>query len=114
MTDDETKFIESLMREIRRASDDQCAVLDGKLAILDQRMVEADLYVSDQIETMITRAKLRQRDIVGHLEDLKSVVTREVSMESGANVDHETAAMAERLAPQESVRQVINDSYRVN
>ena len=97
MTDDESQFIESLMKQIENASKQQRDVLDAKLIALNHRMLEADLHISDQIETMIARTRLRQRDIVRQLEDLKAVVTRQPGLMHGD--DDGVAAIAPRFAP---------------
>jgi len=97
VSDDESQFIESLMKQIERASREQRDALDSKLIALNHRMLEADLHISDQIETMISRARLRQNDIVRQLEDLKAVVTRQPHLMHGD--DDGVAAIAPRFAP---------------
>ena len=115
MTDEETKFIEALMRQIEKASQEKREVLNDKLVRLDQRLVQEDLHISDLIETIIHRARKREENTIEQLEELRSLVSHRVQIAPPLPIaDQDTAEMANRFAPHDTVRQVVNDSYRMN
>lgn len=110
MTDDESQFIESLMQQIERASQDKRDVLNSKLRKLDQRLLQEDQHISDLIETIIDRARKREENTIEQLEELRSLVSHRVQI-SPPPLPSE-AEIAERFAPErETFRQVVNDSY---
>lgn len=116
MTDEETKFVEALVLQIETASAEKRKALNDRLMRLDQTMVRDDLHVSDLIETIIHRARKREENTIEQLEELRSLVSHRVQISPPPlpPADHETTEMANRFAskPQESVRQVVNDSFQ--
>lgn len=118
MTEEESKFVETLMRQIETASQEKREALSEKLVQLNHRLVQEDLHISDMIETVIHRTRKRENDMIEQLEELRSLVSHRVQYTPPPLplADQGTAEMANRFAskPQESVRQVVNDSYRVN
>lgn len=116
MTDEETKFVETLMRQIETASQEKREVLGQKLVQLDQRLRDEDLHISDLIETVIDRTRKRENDMIEQLEELRSLVSHRVQVAPPPLplADQATTEMANRFAskPQDSVRQVVNDSFQ--
>lgn len=114
MTDDESKFIESLMQTIEQASQEKLAVLNDKLVKLDQRLVQEDLHISDLIETIIDRARKREENTIDQLEELRALVSHRsyASPPPLPPLDEETAEVANRFAPRlDDIKRVVNDSF---
>lgn len=116
MTDEETKFVEALMQQIEHASQDKRDVLSAKLAGLDQKLTEEDLHISDLIETIIHRARMRERDTISQLEELRSLVSHRVQVTPPPlpNMNDADRGLVRRFAPEraESMRDVVEDSMR--
>jgi hypothetical protein len=114
MTDDETKFIESLMKQIETASHQKREILNDKLVKLDQRLVQEDLHISDLIETIIFRARKREENTIDQLEELRALVSHRsyLSPPPLPPLDDETADVANRFAHRsDDIKQVVNDSF---
>lgn len=114
MTDDETKFIESLMQAIEQASREKREVLNDKLVRLDQKLVQEDLHISDLIETIIDRARKREENTIDQLEELRALVSHRAyaSPPPLPPMDHETAQVANRFAHRpDDIKRVVNDSF---
>ena len=128
MTDEETKFVESLMQQIERASQEKREVLNDKLVKLDQRLVQEDLHISDLIETIIHRARKRELDQIEQLDELRSLVSHraQISPPPPLRHDEETTVIANRFAPEsasqtppplngrQAMQRVMNGSHGVN
>jgi hypothetical protein len=127
MTDEETKFVESLMQQIERASQERREVLNDKLVKLDQRLVQEDLHISDLIETIIHRARKRELDQIEQLDELRSLVSHRAQISPPPlRHDEETTVIANRFAPEsasqtppplngrQAMQRVMNGSHGVN
>jgi hypothetical protein len=123
VTENESQFIDELMRQISDITHEQREVMDAKLNRLDESLIETDRQVRDQINEIMRRVSLRQRDIIYQLEDLKGLITRQAQQDY-VSPDDEVAAIAGKYAPpplpqkngngHDALRKVVNGSYGIN
>lgn len=116
MTDDEEKFIETLMRQIEQESQNKRDILNDKLMKLDERLLQEDRHISELIEKIIFRTQKREENTIEQLEELRSLVSHRdrVTPPPLPHMDTDTEGFARRFAPvqSESIRDVVEDSMR--